>query len=74
MRNLSNAFGDRVKDRLRLLTGLLHSPDWECQLDALYPVSNLIDGWRGDYRELITVIGERIRDGHARTRGQGTGG
>ncbi len=68
VRNLSDAFGDRVSDRLRLLTGLLRSPDWECQLDALYPAGNLIGGWRGDYRELIAVIGERIRDGHPRTR------
>jgi len=68
VRNLSNAFGDRVNDRLRLLTGLLRSPDWECQLDALYPAGNLIGGWRGDYRELIALIGERIRGGHPRTR------
>jgi HEAT repeat protein len=68
VRNLSNAFGDRVNDRLYLLTGLLRSPDWECQLDALYPARNLIHDWRGDYRELIAVIGERIRDGHPRTR------
>src|SRR5262249_59575912 len=68
VRNLSDAFGDRVSDRLRLLTGLLRSPDWECQLDALYPARNLIGGWRGDYRELIAVIGERIRQGHPRTR------
>jgi hypothetical protein len=68
VRNLSASFADRVSDRLRLLTGLLRSPDWECQLDALYPASNLICGWRGDYRELIAVIGERIGDGHPRTR------
>src|SRR5215813_5244412 len=68
VRILSNAFGDRVNDRLRLLTGLLRSPDWECQLDALYPAGNLIGGWRGDYRELIALIGERIRGGHPRTR------
>jgi hypothetical protein len=68
VRNLSDAFGDRVSDRLRLLTGLLRSPDWECQLDTLRPAGNLIGGWRGDYRELIAVIGELIRDGHPRTR------
>src|SRR5262249_14527498 len=68
VRILSNALGDRVNDRLRLLTGLLRSPDWECQLDALYPAGNLIGGWRGDYRELIALIGERIRGGDPRTR------
>jgi hypothetical protein len=64
--NLRNAFGDRVSDRLR-------SSDWECQLDALSPAGNLIHGWRGDYRELITVIGERIHDGHPRTRARAVG-
>jgi hypothetical protein len=65
---LSDAFGDRVNDRLRLLTGLLRSAYWECQLDALYPAGNLIAGWRGDYQELVAVIGERIHGGHPRTR------
>jgi hypothetical protein len=66
--HLSSALGDRVNDRLRLLSGLLRSADWECQLDALYPAANLIREWRADYRELIAMIGERIRHGHPRTR------
>src|SRR5262249_16395286 len=68
VRILSNALGDRVNDRLRLLTGLLRSPDWECQLDALYPAGNLIGGWRGDYREVIALLGQRLRGGDPRTR------
>jgi hypothetical protein len=66
---VSDAYGHRVNDRLRLLTGLLRSPDWECQLDALYPAGTLIAGWRGDYQELVAVIGERIHDGHPRPEG-----
>ncbi|PZG16860.1 HEAT repeat domain-containing protein [Nonomuraea aridisoli] len=68
VRGLSRSYGDRVAERVRLLTGLLRSPEWECHADALPVADHLVSGWRGDYRELVGVVGERIRDGHPRTR------
>ncbi|MGW3352400.1 hypothetical protein ACWDA3_54695 [Nonomuraea rubra] len=68
VRSVSSSFGDRVADRVRLLTALLRVPDGECRLDALWPAALLIEGWRGDYGELVGEIGEQVRDGHARTR------
>ncbi|MFD1325768.1 HEAT repeat domain-containing protein, partial [Micromonospora sonneratiae] len=63
VRSVSASFGNRVPDRVRLLTALLRSPDWECRLDALFPASNLVDGWRGDYAELISLVGDQVGDG-----------
>ncbi|MFI6743533.1 HEAT repeat domain-containing protein [Nonomuraea sp. NPDC050451] len=73
VRDLSASFGDRVDDRVRLLAGLLRSRDWERHLDALTAAGNLVDDWRGDYRELIGLVGERIGDGHPRTRPRAVG-
>ncbi|MEV6036530.1 hypothetical protein AB0L65_35620 [Nonomuraea sp. NPDC052116] len=73
VRGLSASFGDRVDERVRLLTGLLRSQGWERHLDALTSAGNLVDGWRGDYRELIGLVGERIGDGHPRTRARAVG-
>ncbi|MFI0424946.1 hypothetical protein [Spongiactinospora sp. 9N601] len=66
VRSLSAAYGERVADRLSLLTPLLRSPNWECRLDALMPALNLINGWRGDYGELIALVGEQVRGGDPR--------
>ncbi|MFD1930756.1 hypothetical protein ACFSKW_04610 [Nonomuraea mangrovi] len=66
--SLSLSFSDRVDDRVRLLAALLRSPDWECRLDALWPAGRLIEGWRGDYGELVKLIAGQVHDGHARTR------
>ncbi|WP_187415000.1 hypothetical protein [Nonomuraea sp. PA05] len=60
---VSKGLGDRVDDRVRLLTALLRSPDWECQVDAMGPAHVLFANWRGDYAGLITVLGERVLDG-----------
>ncbi|GAB2918292.1 hypothetical protein GCM10027280_01660 [Micromonospora polyrhachis] len=63
VRTVAASFGDRVTDRVRLLTALLRSPDPECRLDALYPAGNLVDRWRGDYAELIALVGDQLRAG-----------
>ncbi|MFI7616574.1 HEAT repeat domain-containing protein [Nonomuraea terrae] len=68
VRGVSRSYGDRVAERVRLLTGLLRSPEWECHVDALPVADHLVSGWRGDYRELVALVGDRIRDGHPRTR------
>ncbi|WP_344495305.1 HEAT repeat domain-containing protein [Nonomuraea monospora] len=60
---VSKGLGDRVDDRVRLLTALLRSSNRECQVDAMGPAHVLFANWRGDYTELVTVLGERVLDG-----------
>jgi hypothetical protein len=60
--DLSRALGDRVDDRIQLLTALLREPDWERRYDAIRPAMVLIQGWRGPYQELVFLIGEQLLD------------
>jgi hypothetical protein len=62
VRRVSASLGDRVDDRIQLLAALLRSPDWEQRIDALVPASNLIQGWRGRYDELVALVGEQLVD------------
>jgi len=62
VRGVSVAFGDRVEDRVHLLTQLLREPRWEARYDAIRPAQVLIEGWRGSYRELVFLIGEQLMD------------
>jgi hypothetical protein len=59
---LSRALGDRVEERLELLTGLLRASDWEARYDAIRPAKTLIEDWRGPYEELVELIGEQLAD------------
>jgi hypothetical protein len=61
-RELSAAFGDRVEDRAGLLTRLLRAPAWETRYDAIRPARALMQGWRGEYQELVFLIGEQLMD------------
>jgi hypothetical protein len=60
---LSEAFGDRVAERVTLLTTQLRSSDPRQRADALYPARRLIWNWRGSYAELIAQVGERLLGG-----------
>jgi hypothetical protein len=60
MRSVVAAYGDRVDIRTQLLSTALRSPDRERRLDALYPASNLVRGWRGDHTELVELIGDQL--------------
>ncbi|MBE1485249.1 PBS lyase [Plantactinospora soyae] len=64
--DLSRSLGDRVPDRIQLLGALLRSSDWERRLDAVRAAGNLIDGWRGDYRDLVAAIGRQLSDPNPR--------
>jgi hypothetical protein len=57
---LSQALGDRVGDRTRLLVGLLGSPDPEQRLDAVRVATALVEHWRGDHRELVGLIADQL--------------
>jgi hypothetical protein len=62
IRKISWAFADRVDDRAALLAVQLRSSDWERRHDSLFATSDLICGWRGDYRELVLLIGDQLQD------------
>jgi hypothetical protein len=66
VRSLSVALGARVEDRIELLTELLRATEWEARYDALRPAKVLIEGWRGEYTELVRLVGEQLFDPHPR--------
>lgn len=62
VRDLSDALGEHVEDRVRLLTELLGAPGWEARHDAIRPAKVLMEIWRGQYQELVVLIGEQLAD------------
>jgi hypothetical protein len=72
LRAVAASFGDRVDRRRELLAAALRSGHWECRFDALFPASNLIVGWRGDYEPLVRLIGERLGEGRPGFRARAT--
>lgn len=72
VRAVSDGLGDRVEDRVTLLSTLLASPHWECRFDAMFPAGNLIDGWRGSFAPLVALVGDRLRDDHPGLRSRAT--
>jgi hypothetical protein len=66
VRRASVSLGDRVEERVQLLTQLLREPGWEVRYDALRPAKVLIEGWRGSYEELVFLLGEQLLDPHPR--------
>jgi len=66
---ISRALAHRVGERIDLLVALLHAPDWERRYDAIRPAQALIDGWRGEYEELVFLIGQQLLDPQPRLCG-----
>ncbi|MER5768524.1 PBS lyase [Streptomyces sp. NPDC001985] len=62
LRTLHSGLGDRVEDRTALLADQLCSPDWGQRIDAVRMSSGLLRTWRGEYGELIGLIGEQLAD------------
>nr|BFE55999.1 hypothetical protein GCM10020063_005250 [Dactylosporangium thailandense] len=58
VRAVSDAYGDRVDSRITVLLAGLRSADAEWRLDALYPASNLVHGWRGQYTHILRRIAD----------------
>jgi hypothetical protein len=63
-----DSFGDRVQARRAVVSQLLRSRNWECRLHTLYPTLRLIDGWRGDYGEILGLTGDQLGDHHEALR------
>lgn len=66
VRELSTSLGERVDDRVELLATLLRAPEWEARHDAVYPARTLIQDWRGDFEELVFLLGEQLADAEPR--------
>ncbi len=62
LRTLHSGLGDRVDDRTALLADQLCSPDWGQRIDAVRMSSGLLRTWRGEYGELVGLIGEQLAD------------
>lgn len=63
-----DSFGDRVDARRSVVSQLLRSENWESRLHALYPTLRLIDGWRGDYGQILGLTGDQLGDPHEALR------
>ncbi|SNT47908.1 hypothetical protein SAMN05421812_10736 [Asanoa hainanensis] len=72
VRAISDGLGDRVEDRVALLSTLLTSPDWERRTDAMFPASGLIKEWRGSFAPLVALIGGQLSDDHPELRSRAT--
>ncbi|MEV4134294.1 hypothetical protein AB0J72_19240, partial [Dactylosporangium sp. NPDC049742] len=61
--DLSLALAERIEDRVALLTGLLSAGPPAARSAALRPALGLIGYWRGDYTDLVTLVGAQLADG-----------
>ncbi|MFE9450328.1 HEAT repeat domain-containing protein [Streptomyces sp. NPDC006739] len=60
LRTLHTALGDRVDDRIALLTGQLASPDAMDRGNAVWMSAGLLRAWRADYTEPVALIGAQL--------------
>ncbi|MEV5171171.1 HEAT repeat domain-containing protein [Streptomyces flaveolus] len=60
LRTLHSALGDRVHDRIALLTGQLTSPDPVDRCNAVWMSAALFRGWRGDYDAPVRLLGAQL--------------
>jgi HEAT repeat protein len=66
LRTLHSGLGDRVDDRIALLADQLCSPDRSQRADAVRMSSGLLRTWRGDYTELVGLVGGQLLDSDPR--------
>ncbi|MET8944469.1 HEAT repeat domain-containing protein [Streptomyces sp. NPDC004542] len=60
LRTLHAALGDRVADRIALLTGQLTSPAAVDRRNAVWMAAGLLREWRADYTGLVTLLGTQL--------------
>ncbi|MEU6139370.1 HEAT repeat domain-containing protein [Streptomyces sp. NPDC047081] len=68
LRTLHSALGDRVADRIALLTGQLTSPYATDRCNAVWMSAGLLREWRADYREPVALIGAQLSPEEDRLR------
>ncbi|MBL1082817.1 HEAT repeat domain-containing protein [Streptomyces actinomycinicus] len=68
LRTLHGALGDRVDDRIALLTGQLTSPEPVDRCNAVWMSAGLFRGWRGDYGGPVRLLGAQLSTEQDRLR------
>ncbi|GGS74558.1 HEAT repeat domain-containing protein [Streptomyces cinerochromogenes] len=68
LRTLHSALGDRVDDRIALLTGQLTSPDPVDRCNAVWMSAGLFRGWRGGYDGPVRLLGAQLGSEQDRLR------
>ncbi|MFJ4947178.1 HEAT repeat domain-containing protein [Streptomyces sp. NPDC088760] len=68
LRTLHSALGDRVDDRIALLTGQLTSPDPVDRCNAVWMSAVLFRGWRGAYDGPVRLLGAQLGSEQDRLR------
>ncbi|MBL1106743.1 HEAT repeat domain-containing protein [Streptomyces sp. 5-8] len=68
LRTLHDALGDRVDDRIALLTGQLTSPDPVDRCNAVWMSGVLFRGWRGAYDGPVRLLGAQLDTDQDRLR------
>ncbi|MEU6590666.1 HEAT repeat domain-containing protein [Streptomyces sp. NPDC046881] len=68
LRTLHSALGDRVDDRIALLTGQLTSPDPVDRCNAVWMSAGLFRGWRGAYDGPVRLLGAQLDSEQDRLR------
>ncbi|QTD96847.1 HEAT repeat domain-containing protein [Streptomyces cyanogenus] len=68
LRTLHNALGDRVDDRITLLTGQLTSGDPVDRCNAVWMSAGLFRGWRGAYEGPVRLLGAQLGSEQDRLR------
>ncbi|MET7393518.1 hypothetical protein ABZS66_08500 [Dactylosporangium sp. NPDC005572] len=61
--DLSLVLDERIEDRVALLTGLLSAGAPAARSAALRPALGLMGYWRGDYTDLVALVGAQLADG-----------
>ncbi|MGW0767669.1 HEAT repeat domain-containing protein [Streptomyces sp. NPDC002676] len=68
LRTLHTALGDRIGDRIALLTGQLTSPDPVDRCNAVWMSAGLFRAWRADYTRPVALTGAQLASEHDRLR------
>ncbi|WP_236246655.1 HEAT repeat domain-containing protein [Streptomyces sp. CC210A] len=68
LRTLHGALDDRVDDRIALIVAQLRSPDAAQRTDAVWMCGGLVRTWRGDYDEVVRLVGAQLGTPDARLR------
>lgn len=68
LNGLHDALGDRIQDRIGLITHELTAPGWDRPCDAVWHAIRLIRNWRGDYGNIARLLGQYLAASEPRLR------
>lgn len=68
LKGLHDALGERIQDRIGLITHELTAPGWDRPRDAVWHAIRLIRNWRGDYGDIARLLGQHLAASEPRLR------